>query len=341
MLFNNIRKIFRKNLGVDLGTANTLIHVEDEGIVFNEPTVIAMSGSGRVLDIGARACPYLGRTPDGIMAVRPMAHGVISDFHAVSEFIRAILYRVKDRRGIFAPAVVVCVPSNITRTEQRTVLEAVLEAGVHRVWLMEEIMAAAAGAGVAVGSGAPSMVVDIGGGTTEAAVISDMAYLASETLRAAGDDFNDLLERYMRRKRSLVVSNSAAERLKWDAGAVPGYDGETLEVDVKGKDAITGMPAICRVTSLELGDIFRKVLIDIVEMVKDVMRQVDIEVMQHIAAQGVTLTGGGALLRGMDGYLSRHCGIRFHLTSDPLKTVITGAGMAVEEPERYRAVFIN
>ena len=340
-MLTGLRKIFRKNLGIDLGTANTLIYQEDEGIVFNEPTVIAMSESGKVLDVGARACSYLGRTPDGITAIRPMARGVISDFDAVSDFLINILHMVRDKRAIFAPDVVVCVPSNITRTEQRTVLDAVMEADVHEVWLMEEVMAAAVGAGAAFQGAPPVMVLDIGGGTTEAAVISDMAYLACETLRIAGDEMNELVQRYMKRKRGLVVSLSSAERLKWDAGAVPGWTGETITVQVGGKDLTTGMPATCEVTSDELAPVFKGMLEDIAEMAKDVLRQVDIDTLHRIGAGRAVLTGGGALLRGLDEYLSHHCGVEFRLAKNPLETVIAGAGRAVQNLSEYESVFIN
>jgi len=340
-LFTGLRKIFRKNLGIDLGTANTLIYREDEGIIFNEPTVIAMSDSGKVLDVGARASAYLGRTPDGIRAIRPMARGVISDFDAVSDFIRSILHIVRDSRAILAPDVVVCVPSNITRTEQRTVLDAVMEADIHHVWLMEEVMAAAVGAGAAYPGAPPVMVLDMGGGTTEAAVISDMAYLACETLREAGDEMNELVLRYMKRKRGLVISPESAERLKWDAGAVPGWTGETIAVQAGGKDIKTGLPATCQVTSDELAPIFSGLIEDIAEMAKDVLRQIDIETLHRISEGGVVLTGGGALLRGLDKYLSKNCGVEFRLAECPLETVIAGAGRAVQNLSEYRSVFIN
>ncbi len=340
-MLSKIRKIFRRNIGIDLGTANTLIYLEEEGIVFNEPTVIAMSESGRVLDVGARACSYLGRTPPGIMALRPMARGVISDFEAVASFIESILYMVRDHGALLAPNVVVCVPSNITRIEQRTVLDAVMEADIHEVWLMEEVMAAAVGAGAAYQGAPPAMVVDIGGGTTEAAVIGDMAYLACETLRVAGDEMNNAVERYMRRNRSLVISSSSAERLKWKAGAVPGWQGETIRVQVSGKNAMTAMPATCEVTSDELSSVFQSILDDIVDMVQGVVRQLDMETLHHVSSGRAILTGGGALLRGMDQYLSDHCGIGFQLADSPLETVIHGAGKAVENLPAFRSVFIN
>ena len=341
MAFRKIRKFFRSNAGIDLGTANTLIYVEGKGIVFNEPTTIALSRSGHVLDIGHRASPYLGRTPDGITALRPMARGVISDFEAVTLYLRAILSEVKDASGMLTPAVVVCVPSNITRTEQRTVLDAVREAGIKRAWLMEETMAAAAGAGLLVESSPPSMVVDIGGGTTEAAVISDMAYVASETLRAAGDEFTQAVERYVRKEHSLVIGEMAAERLKWDAGAAPGFEGEGISVDITGKDAVSGMPATFRITSGDMSSCFESILDEIVAMITNITRQLDLDTMHHIAKQGITLTGGGALLRGMESYLSRECRMKFRLVPDPLTTVISGAGRAVENIEKYRPVFIN
>lgn len=341
VLLKKFRKIFRKNLGIDLGTANTLIHVEDEGIVFNEPTVIAMSDTGKVLDVGKKAWPYLGRTPAGITALRPMAHGVISDFAAVTSFIRSILCRIREKGAVLAPAVIVCVPSNITRTEQHTILEAVRGAGIRRVWLMEEIMAAAVGAGLAVANKPPEMIVDIGGGTTEVAVISDMAYIACETIRIAGDEFTDAVERYLRRRHSFVISSSSAERLKWDAGAVTGYEGGTIEVEIKGKHAVTGMPCTHNIVSAELAGVFDAALVDIVEMIKDVIMQLDIDTMQYVAARGVTLTGGGALLRGLDTYLGQRCNIDFHLARDPLKTVINGAGIALADLAAYRSLFIN
>lgn len=336
-----LRKVFRKNLGIDLGTANTLIYLEDEGIVFNEPTAVARSDAGKLLAVGSQACSYLGRTPEGIEALRPMARGVISDYDAVSSFLHAILNEVRDRQALLSPDVVVCVPSNITRTEQRTVLDAVMEADVHRAWLMEEVMAAAVGAGVAGPDEPPAMVLDIGGGTSEAAIISDMAYLACETLRVAGDDMNEQVARYMKRKRGLVMSISGAEKIKWDVGCVLGWKGGPLTAQAGGKDIVTGLPTTCEVTSTELAPVFEEIVENIVELVKEVMRQVDVEVLHHVVSKGAVLTGGGSMLRGLASYLSDRCGIRFHIAENPLETVIEGAGTVVQDIPAWRSVFVN
>ncbi len=340
-MFRGLRKFLRKNVAIDLGTANTLIYLEDEGILFNEPTVIAMSDSGKVLAVGETANRYIGKTPEGISAVRPMARGVISDFDAVSHFIYAILQELNDRRSLLAPDVVVCVPSNITRTEQRTVLEAVRETKVRNVWLLEEVMAAAVGAGASGPGRPPVLVLDIGGGTSEAAIISDMAFLACETLRVAGDDMNENVMKYMKRNRSLLMSNVAAERLKWAVGAVPGHEGEPIVANAAGKDILTGMPSSCEVTSDELDNAFKDILENIVDLVQEVIRQVDDEARQSISHRGAVLTGGGALLRGLDTYMSERCGIRFSLAPNPLQTVITGAGHAVQDITSWRSLFIN
>jgi len=338
----HFKNMIKQDLAMDLGTANTLIYIQREGVVLNEPTVIAFSGDGRVIEVGLAAKKYLGRTPKGITAVRPMKDGIIEDFDAISQLIEVFLNRAQERKGIFSPRIVICVPSNITQVEKRAVLEAAQEAGAKKIFLLEETMAAAIGAGLSVHGEEPQMVMDIGGGTTEVAVIAKWSYLHCETLRVAGDEFDEAIVRWLTGERGLVVGLTTAETIKWEIGSV--WDDESgldPEYNVGGKHILQGIPVTALITSRELMPALEKPLYAISKMVEDVLDVLSPGTRALIEANGITLTGGGALLRGIIQFLSLRTGLTFNLTSDPLTTVVKGAGRTIEAFKDYEKVFIN
>jgi rod shape-determining protein MreB len=342
MSFNRLRTLIKQDLAMDLGTANTLIYARGEGVVLNDPTVIALAEDGRVMDIGLEAKKYLGRTPAGIRAVRPMKDGVIADLDAVSQLIRIFLDRAQDSRGILSPRVVICVPSNITQVEKRTVLEAAREAEVKQVHLLEEIMAAAIGAGMPIHGDEPHMVVDVGGGTTEVAVLAQWAYLQCETIRVAGDEMDEAVASWFADNHSIALGTTTAETVKWEMGSAwdqgPGQD---LPFKVAGKHTIRGTPTSVQVTSRQLRPAFREPLEAISRVIEDVLNAVDPKSRPIIERNGITVTGGGALLAGMTLFLQDRIGVPFSLAPDPLTTVVLGAGRTIEDFKTYRKIFIN
>lgn len=342
MSFNRLRAIIKQDLAMDLGTANTLIYVRGDGVVLNEPTVIALSEDGRVMDVGLAAKKYLGRTPAGIHAIRPMKDGVIADLDAVSQLIRIFLDRAQESRGVLSPRVVICVPSNITQVEKRTVLEAAREAEVNQVHLLEEIMAAAIGTGIPVHGDEPHMVVDVGGGTTEVAVLAQWAYLHCETIRVAGDEMDEAVASWFAENHSIVLGATTAETVKWEIGSAwdqgPGQD---LPYKVAGKHTVQGTPTSVHVTARQLRPAFREPLEAIARVIEDVLTVVDVKWRPVIEKNGITVTGGGALLTGMTAFLQDRIGVPFSLAPDPLTTVVLGAGRTIEDFKTYRKIFIN
>ena len=342
MVLKNLKNMIKQDLAMDLGTANTLIYIQRGGVVLNEPTVIAYSINDRVIEVGLAAKKYLGRTPEGIRAVRPMKDGIIQDFDAVSHLIKVFLNRAQERKGIFSPRIVISLPSNITQVERRAVLEAAYEAGAKKIFLLEETMAAAIGAGLPIHGEEPQMVLDIGGGTTELAVIAKWSYLHSETIRVAGDEFDDAIVRWLAEEHNLVVGLTTAETIKWDIGSV--WDDEKgldQEYNVRGKHFLRGLPVTSVINPRELRPVLEKPLNAIADMIEGVFGLLSEDIRASIRANGITLTGGGALLRGIAQFLGLRTDLAFHLTSDPLITVVQGAGRTIEAFKDYERVFIN
>ena len=339
---NHLKNIIKQDLAMDLGTANTLIYIQREGVVLNEPTVIVRSDEGDVIEVGLAAKRYIGRTPQGMKAVRPMKDGVIEDYFAVSQLIKVFLNRAQDRRGILSPKVVICVPSDITQLEKRTVFEAARDAGARKIYLLEETMAAAIGAGLPVQEEKPHMVLDIGGGTTEAAVIARWAYLHCETIRVAGDEMDDAIIRWLSKRHGIDIGITTAETIKWEIGSA--WDDNKLpdpEYKVAGKDIIRRVPVTAMITARELMPALEEPLHAIAKMVEDMLLVLSPDTRAAIETNGVTLTGGGALLKGMTQFLSSTTGLSYHLTDDPLTNVVLGAGRTIEAFKEYQKVFIN
>lgn len=335
-----IKRMFRKRIAMDLGTANTLVMVRSQGIVLNEPSVVAVENSdGRVLAVGRAAKSYIGRTPQNISAIRPLRDGVIADFDMASELIAYFLREVIGGRSLVKPDVVICVPAQITDVERRSVAEAALQAGAREVRLLEEPLAAALGAGLPVGEPVGNMVVDIGGGTTDVAVVSLSSMVAACSLRVAGDVLNQAVQRCLQDTFRMVVGENMAEKIKITIGAVEPLP-EELAMDVSGKDSRTGSPKTVRVTDGHIREALQEAVTPILGAIRQVLEKTPPELGGDIISRGILLTGGGSLLKGLDARIARETGLTVHLDDNPLTTVLRGAGVTLENPEAYKHMFI-
>ncbi|WP_441246114.1 rod shape-determining protein [Kitasatospora sp. McL0602] len=334
-----------QDIGIDLGTANTLIYLRGKGIVLNEPSVVAMDKrTGEVLSVGTEAKRTLGRTPGDIVTGRPLQDGVIADFEGTRHLLRHLLAKVTGRPGRrfgARPRVVVCVPSGITGVERRAVIEAVTSAGARSVHLIEEPMAAAIGAGLPVHEPTGSMVVDIGGGTTEVAVLSLGGIVAARSIRVAGDRLDAAIIRQVKREHGLLIGERTAEEIKLvigSADAVPFGDDPT-EVEVRGRDSVGGLPRTAVVTAEQIRAALDEPVAEIVGAVRLTLDDVPPELSGDVMGQGIVLTGGGALLRGLAQRISRETGLPCRVAENPLDCVAIGSGQCVEEVEALRRVF--
>lgn len=322
-------------LGVDLGTANILVYVRGKGIVLREPSVVAINKhSKRILAVGEEARLMLGRTPGDIVAIRPMSDGVIADYTTTEKMLEYLFAKVVGRKRLFKPRVLVCVPSQVTSVERRAVKQAALEAGASEAHTIEEPMAAAIGAGLPISTPGGNMVVDIGGGTTDIAVISLDGIVASESLRVAGNRIDEVIVRHVKSAFSLMIGDRTAEEIKVKVGSA--YPLETeLTLLVRGRDLVAGLPKTVEVHSEEIREALMEPITSIVEKVKRVLEQTPPELAADIIERGIVLTGGGALLRGLDKLISAATGIPVYVADDPLSCVAIGTGRALEE---YRAI---
>ncbi|MGV8081848.1 MAG: rod shape-determining protein [Syntrophales bacterium] len=344
MLFDFILGKFSNDLAIDLGTANTLVYVKGEGIVLSEPSVVAVHrdsrGAKKVLAVGTEAKKMLGRTPGNIEAVRPLRDGVIADFDITEVMLRHFIQRVHNRRTLIRPRIIVSIPSGITQVERRAVRETVESAGAREVYLIEEPMAAAIGAGLPIMDPISSMVVDIGGGTTEVAVISLAGIVYAKSVRCAGDRIDEEIVQYLKRKYSLLIGERSGEIIKTTIGsAFP--DNEIRKVDVKGRDLISGIPKIIEANSEEIREAIMEPISLIVDAVKDALENAPPELAGDIVDRGITLTGGGALLRNLDLLLKEETGLPVTVAEDPLSTVVRGAGMALDHMNLLKEVAVQ
>jgi rod shape-determining protein MreB and related proteins len=324
--------MFSRDIGIDLGTANTLVLVKGKGIVINEPSVVAINKkTKKVLAIGAEAKRMVGRTPANIIAIRPMKDGVISDFDVTEQMLRYFIFKVQDRYG-FAPRprVVVGIPSGVTEVEKMAVHDAARNAGARECHLIEEPMAAAIGAGLPVTEATGSMIVDIGGGTTEVAVISLGGIVLCRSVRIAGDEMDQEVMAYARQKHNLLIGERMGEQVKIAAGSAAPLEEERL-VTLRGRDLITGLPKAIEVSSIEIRDAISSSVSAIVEAVKNTIEETPPELLADLMAHGIALAGGGALLAGLDRRLSAETKMRVYVADDPLTCVVRGAGEALEE----------
>jgi rod shape-determining protein MreB len=323
-------------IGIDLGTANILVYVRGKGIVLREPSVVAIATqSKKVLAVGEEARLMIGRTPGNIVAIRPMSEGVIADYTTTERMLEHLIYKVVGRKRLFKPRVLVCVPSGVTSVERRAVLQATKEAGAGEAYTIEEPMAAAIGAGLPISTPGGNMVVDIGGGTTDIAVISLEGICLSKSLRVGGNKMDDVIIRHIKNAYNLMIGDRTAEEIKVKIGSAYPLEQETA-MDVRGRDLVAGLPRTVRVTSEEIREALSEPVTHIVERVKSVLELTPPELSADIIDRGVWLTGGGALLRGFDKLLSAATDIPVHVAEDPLSCVAIGTGRALEELSAIR-----
>ena len=330
------------DVAIDLGTANTLVYVRGRGIVLNEPSVVAMAlrgGRRQVLAVGEDARQMIGRTPGGIDAVRPMRDGVIADFEVAEEMIKQFIRKVHPRRGLASPKVVICVPSGSTAVERRAIQESAEAAGARRVFLVEEAMAAAIGAGLPVTQPSGSMVVDIGGGTTEVAVLSLGGIVYVRSIRVGGTRMDEAIAGYIRRNHSLLIGEATAEIIKKRIGtARPPEDGDGQIMEVKGRDLMNGVPKEVVVSERQIASSLAEPVAAITEAVKMALEHTAPELSGDIVDKGIVLTGGGALLRGLDVVLRHATGLPVSIAEDPLTCVALGTGRCLEEAKALQRV---
>jgi rod shape-determining protein MreB len=333
--------IIGRDMAVDLGTANTLVYVRRRGVLLNEPSVVAMNAQSReILAVGTEAKRMIGRTPDNITAIRPLKDGVIADFEATEQMLRFFIQRVHRRRHFAKPRLVICVPSGITAVEQRAVKEAGYQAGARRVYIIEEPMAAAIGAGLPVHEATGNMVVDIGGGTTEVAVISLGGIVTSQSIRTAGDDLDAAIISWMKKEYSLMLGERTAEEIKMALGSAFPLPDEP-EAEIRGRDMISGLPRNVVVSSAEVRQAVEEPLHSIIDSVRTTLDKTPPELAGDIMDRGVVLTGGGALLHGLDERLRHETGMPVHVADSPLDSVVLGAGKCVEEFEALQQVLVS
>jgi rod shape-determining protein MreB len=319
-----------QDVGIDLGTANTLVHVRGRGVVVREPSVVALDRqAGRILAFGEEARRMLGRTPGHIVALRPMRDGVIADYGITEAMLRHYVGRVCGRH-LFRPRVMVCVPSGITTVEKRAVLDAAMAAGARRVHLIEEPMAAALGAGIDISSPSGSLVVDIGGGTSDVAVLSLNGIVISSSLRIGGDRLDESIARHVKREYNLLIGERTAEEVKIQVGTADAAAVDRGCVEVRGRDLVSGLPRTVRLSSRDTYAAMEEPLRSIVAMVRAVMERTPPELAADVLAKGLVLTGGGALLHGLDRLLARETGLPVIVAEDPLSCVAVGTGRALE-----------
>lgn len=329
--------LFNLDIGIDLGTANTLVYVRGKGIVLAEPSVVAVdANTNQVLAVGHKAKAMLGKTPRKILAVRPMKDGVIADFEIAEGMLKALIQRVTPARNLFRPRILIAVPSGITGVEKRAVEDSALHAGAQEVILIEEPMAAAIGVELPVHEPAGSMIIDIGGGTTEIAIISLGGIVESRSLRVAGDEFDECIMNYMRRTYNLMIGPRTAEEIKLTIGSAYPLGDSELEMEVRGRDQVAGLPITKRINSVEIRECLAEPIQQIIEAVKLTLEKCPPELAADLVERGMVLAGGGALLRGLDKYLIKETGLPVIVAPNPLLAVCLGTGKALDHLDKFR-----
>jgi len=330
-MFGNFLGVLSNDIGIDLGTANTLVYVKGKGIVLREPSVVAIHSTTRqVLAVGDEAKRMLGRTPGNITAIRPMKDGVIADFDITEAMLRYFIKKVQNNSKMIPPRVVVAIPSGITEVEKRAVKESAVHAGAREVLLLEEPMASAIGVGLPVEEPAANMIVDIGGGTTEVAIISLAGIVFSKSIRVAGDELDTAIVNYMKRAYNLLIGERTSEEIKIRIGSAYPLD-EELTMEVKGRDSVAGLPKTIHVTSQEIREALSDTVASIVEAVRNALERCPPELSADLVDRGFVLAGGGALLRGIDRLLSEKTGLPVVIADDPLSAVAHGTGAVLED----------
>lgn len=342
-MLNSLFGLVSDDIGIDLGTANTLVYVKGKGIIINEPSVVAINQQSRqILAIGDEARKMVGRTPAHIVAIRPLVDGVVSDFEVTEQMLKYFINKVHEQKfsPIFRPRVVVGIPYGVTEVEKRAVEEAALNAGAREVYLIEEPVAAAIGARLPIQEAVGNMVVDIGGGTTEVAVISLGGIVASRSLRIAGDEMNEDIKNFARDKLNLLIGDRMAETVKINLGsAIPLSKPETISI--RGRDMATGLPKEIIINDEQIRFAISKSVEQILNAIKVTIEETPPELIADLMIRGVALAGGGALLRGLDQLIARHTGIPIYITDDPLTTVVRGTGVVLEDLNNLKPVLLK
>ncbi len=344
-MFSKLFGFLSADMAIDLGTANTLVYVKGRGIVLNEPSVVAIvevKGKKQVLAVGEEAKRMLGRTPGNIRAIRPLRDGVIADFEVAEEMIKYFIRKVHNRRSFASPLVVICVPSGSTAVERRAIQESAESAGARKVYLIEEPMAAAIGAGLPVTEPTGSMVVDIGGGTTEVAVLSLGGIVYARSVRVGGDKMDEAIIGYIRRNHNLLVGEGSAARIKETIGsACPPEEGEGRTMEIKGRDLMNGVPKELIISERQIAESLAEPVGAIIEAVKVALEHTEPELAADIVDKGIVLTGGGGLLSNLDYVLRHATGLPVSIADDPLSCVVLGTGRALEEMKRLKDVLTS
>jgi len=341
MLFDWIFGMFSNDLAIDLGTANTLIYARGKGIVLSEPSVVAVKkGTSQVLKVGREAKEMVGRTPASIVAVRPLQDGVIADFDLTEQMIRAFIVRIHNRKALVRPRIVIGVPSGITQVEKRAIRDSAEQAGAREVYLIEEPMAAAIGANLPVQEPSGNMVVDIGGGTTEVAVISLSGMVYSHSIRIAGDEMDEAVIQYLKRKYNLLVGERTAETIKIQAGSAYPFN-EPRKMDIKGRDLMDGIPKTLTVTDSDIREALHDPIYAILDAVKTALERTPPELAADIADKGIVMTGGGSLLHGLDTLIGLETHLKVTIAEDPLSCVVLGAGKVLDELDLLKMVCLD
>lgn len=334
MILDTIIGMFSQDIAIDLGTANTVVLVKGQGIVINEPSIVAVQstkyGRSKVLAVGKEAKEMMGKTPDGIEAIRPMRNGVIADFDMTEKMIRYFIEKTHNRKKLIRPRIVVCVPYGLTGVERKAVKESATSAGAREVYLIEEPMAAAIGAGLPIKDPQGSLVVDIGGGTTEIGVVSLGGLVISKSIRVAGDKMDESIVDYVRKKYNLLIGERTGEEIKLKIGCAYPLE-QTLTMQVKGRDQVSGLLNTIELTSEDIREAIKEPLRDIVDVLKSVLEVMPPDLSGDIVENGIVLTGGGALIRGIDKYLSEIVKLPVYVADEPLLSVAKGTGKVVDE----------
>ena len=336
---NSISKVWSEDMAIDLGTANTLVVLKGQGVVLNEPSVVAViedKGKKSVLAVGDEAKTMLGRTPGNIQAIRPLRDGVIADFVVTEEMIKHFIKKVHKRSTFASPRILICVPTGSTPVERKAIQDSALAAGARRVQLIEEPIAAAIGAGLPISEATGSMVVDVGGGTTEIAVMSLGGVVYSRSLRIAGDAMDNALKEYMRKEYNLLIGDSTAEKIKKEIGTAIPSNSNTFPV--KGRDIRSGTPKEVSITEEDTAEALSGILQEMVSGIKDALENTPPELSADLVDMGLTLTGGGALLKNIDKRFSKETGLPVHIADDPLTCVAIGTGKALEQEEIFNTM---
>lgn len=335
---NFLQKAFSKDLGIDLGTANSLVYVKGKGVVLNEPSVVAIKrDSGEVLEVGEAAKRMVGRTPGNIIAIRPLKDGVIADFDTTQKMLHKFIFEAIKGRPFVSPLVVVCVPSGVTEVEKRAVYDATKSAGARDAIIVEEPMAAAIGAGLPVEEPTGNMIVDIGGGTTEVAIISLGGVVTHRSIRVGGDEIDEAIMAYIKRHYNLMIGERTAEETKKSIGSAYILE-EEQTLDVRGRDLVTGLPKTLEITSTEVREALAEPVRAIIDAVKSTLERTPPELAADVMDRGIMMTGGGSLLQGLDKLISEETGMPVHIAEEPLACVAIGTGKILENPNLQRLV---